>query len=250
MAPEKRITLEGYSLGTKRAPLGQQELGQQGVAQQQMVQARRIFLLSPANASGLRAKMLFSPNAGSELAQRLQQSGVPLGEVYSFISGLYFRGKLAYAEQFQNPSPGAAGVYIITAAAGLLPPETMVTLPELQRISAEAVDAENPKYRMPLDRDASRLCTLLESGTQVILLGSIVTPKYVVPLLEIFGERLLFPKDFVGRGDMSRGGLLLRCCSQNSPLEYVPVRGAIQNGPRPPKLAPPPARTSANRKPR
>jgi hypothetical protein len=180
--------------------------------------------------------MLFSFNAKLDLAQRLRNSSVPLGEVFSFISGLYFRGKLAYGERFKNPPTGVPGVYIITPAAGLLLPEEPMTLARLKSISASNVDPENPEYRRPLDRDVFRLREVLEPETQVVLLGSIATSKYVGPLVEVFGERLLFPRDFVGRGDMSRGGLLLRCCSAGSPLEYVPVLGATRCGRRPPKL--------------
>jgi hypothetical protein len=161
---------------------------------------------------------------------------VPLGEVFSFISGLYFRGKLTYAQRFNSPPSGVAGVYIITGAAGLLLPEEPITLPRLKSISTAHLDPEHSEYRKPLDRDAFRLLDLLEPETQVVFLGSIATPKYVLPLLEVFGERLLFPRDFVGRGNMSRGGLLLRCCSLGSPLEYDPLLGAIRHGRRPPKL--------------
>ena len=199
---------------------------------------RTIFLLSPANSSGVRAKILFSPNAQSDLAQRLRQCRVPLGEVYSFISGLYFRGKLTYAERFKNPPPGVAGVYVITAAAGLQSPELMVTLPELQKLSASRVDHSNPDYRIPLDRDALSLRAILEPDTRVVLLGSIATPKYILPLSEIFGERLHFPKDFLGRGDMSRGSLLLRCCSHGAPLEYAPVSSAMGQERRPTARSP------------
>jgi len=222
---EKRIILKGHSPESKPSTIGKRE----GPL------PRTIFLLSPADSSGIRAKMLFSPKAQSGLAQRLRHSGATLGEVYSFISGLYFRGKLAYAERFKNPTPGIAGVHVITAAAGLLLPQALVTLPRLRRISATRVDPANPDYRRPLDRDALRLRALLEPHTQVVLLGSIATPKYVLPLLEVFRERLLFPKDFAGRGDMSRGSLLLRCCSRGVPLEYAPVV-SLHRGPRLPKL--------------
>ena len=60
----------------------------------------------------------------------------------------------------------------------------------------------------------------------------------VEALLSVFGERLTFPLDFVGRGDMSRGGLLLRCVRAERELTYVPVSGAVRHGPRPPKLTP------------
>jgi hypothetical protein len=59
-------------------------------------------------------------------------------------------------------------------------------------------------------------------------------------LLQIFGSRLTFPLAFVGRGDMSRGGLLLRSAAAGAELQYVPVLGTKRHGPRPPKL--PPAR--------
>jgi hypothetical protein len=57
-------------------------------------------------------------------------------------------------------------------------------------------------------------------------------------LTEVFGERLRFPIEFVGRGDMSRGGLLLRSVRAREELIYVPVVGAVRHGPRPPKLSP------------
>ena len=193
-------------------------------------------MLSPANAAGTRARMLFHPEARFALAERLRGEGASLGEVFSFISGLYFRGKLAYAERFARPPEGVAGVHIITASGGLLRPAERMTLARLRAISAGSVDAESPEYRGPLDRDVRRLRQELAAGTEVILLGSIATSKYVEPLLEVFGEALLFPKEFVGRGDMSRGGLLLRSSSAGLALEYVPVFNAQRSGPRPAKL--------------
>ena len=213
---EKRVSFQGQLPGRTRGST----VGVGG-------EARTIFLLSPANSSGVRAKMLFGANARFDLAQRLTNSQATLGELYSFISGLYFRGKLAYAENFNRPPSGVAGVYVITAAAGLLLPQTRMTPEELKRISAARVDASNPEYRRPLDVAARRLKELIEPDTRVVLLGSVATPKYVEPLFEVFGERLLFPQDFLGRGDMSRGSLLLRCCAQGSPLEYAQVSNLV-----------------------
>jgi hypothetical protein len=71
---------------------------------------------------------------------------------------------------------------------------------------------------------------------QIVLLGSIATPKYLEPLLDIFGSRLLFPSEFVGRGDMSRGGLMLRCARDGVELDYIPACSAVRRGRRPPKL--------------
>jgi hypothetical protein len=198
----------------------------------------RIFLLSPANASGIRARMLFNHGSQFDLAIRVRNAGASLGEIYSFISGLYFRGKLAYSQKFLNPPRDVSGIHIITPAAGLIVPSTRVKLDELQRISSAEVDSKNRLYRGPLERDAISLRNMIEKETQVVLLGSIATPKYVEPLLEIFGEQLVFPEEFVGRGDMSRGGLLLRSCGEERQLNYIAIAGDVRHGKRPKKLAP------------
>lgn len=182
----------------------------------------RIFLLSPANASGIKGQRLLNSSRQCDLAMRLKDSGAPLGEVYRFISSLYFRGKLDYAQKFNNPPSGVAGVQIITGA-GLMLPETIVTLADLRRISATSIDAKNSHYRLPLDSDLLRLQQAAGSDTAIILLGSLATAKYITPLQEVFGERLLFPRDFLGLGDMSRGSILLRCCASGSELPYLPV---------------------------
>jgi hypothetical protein len=187
----------------------------------------RIFLLSPANASGIKGRRLLSSTGESELARRLREAGAPLGEVYRFISSLYFRGKLDYAEKFQNPPRGVAGVQIITGA-GLMLPETLITLSDLRRISATSIDAKNSHYRLPLDMDLFRLRELVGDETDVILLGSVATPKYISPIREVFGERLLFPRDFLGLGDMSRGSILLRSCAEGAELAYLPVEHIAQ----------------------
>ena len=199
--------------------------------------AKRVFLLSPANASGTRAHLLLGDGAAFPMAVRLRQDGLPLGEVFSFISGLYFRGKLAYAQAFARPPAGAPGVLIITACAGLLPSQQLITREDLRTISAGPVEAREPRYRIPLERDARILAEQTDANCEVVLLGSIATPKYVEPLLSIFGERLLFPAEFAGRGDMSRGGLMLRCVREGVPLTYVPVLGGERHGPRPAKLS-------------
>jgi hypothetical protein len=190
----------------------------------------RVFLLSPANCGGERAQLLFSTRAAFPLARQLRtEGGTPLGDVMSFVSGLYFRGKLAYAEAFGIP-------LVITADAGLRPAETPVTLTMLRASARVDIDAANPRYRRPLEQSARAVASLLRPDDTVTLLGSIASDKYVGVLLGIFGERLTFPIDFVGRGDMSRGGLLLRCVRAGRELEYVPVAGAIRHGVRPPRL--------------
>jgi hypothetical protein len=197
----------------------------------------RVFLLSPAHCGGERAGLLFREGARFDLARRVRQPpGVPLGEVFSFLSGLYFRGKLAYAQAFATPPAGAAGVYVITPSDGLRPADELVDLARLRAFSQVDIDADDDRYLRPLRRDARRLAAALEGADEVILLGSVATGKYVDPLAEAFGDRLRFPGDFVGRGDMSRGGLLLRCVRAGRELAYVPVAGAVRRGSRPARL--------------
>jgi hypothetical protein len=200
---------------------------------------RQIFLISPANASSLRGNFLLGDPAKSPLAQRLRGEGAQLGEIFTFISGLYFRGKLAYARAYADPPPRVPGVVVITASGGLMSPERVLTLEELREIVLGRVDAADSRYRVPLERDARLLLDHIGRNCQVVLLGSIATPKYVEPLLGIFGERLMFPAEFVGRGDMSRGGLMLRCVREQVQLTYIPVAGAARHGVRPPSCPSP-----------
>jgi len=204
----------------------------------------RVFLLSPANCSGLRAKMVLSDRAQFELAQRLKsEEGVAIGEVFAFISGLYFKGKLAYSLEFARPpEPGApitgSGALIITPTAGLRPAETRVDAHALRAFARVDIAANDPRYRTPLVASAKALDEEIGPDCDVVLLGSIASAKYVDVLTEVFGERLRFPIEFVGRGDMSRGGLLLRSVRARTELTYGPVLGAVRHGPRPAKLTP------------
>jgi hypothetical protein len=199
----------------------------------------RVFLLSPASCSGKRAQLVMRDGASFELARRLRENGgVPIGELFAFLSGLYFRGKLAYAGAFAQPPAGVEGVFVITPDDGLRPVDEPVGLPRLRRFAAGDIDAANPRYSAPLRRDAERLAAALSPDCELVLLGSVATGKYVDVLVPVLGDRLRFPSAFVGRGDMSRGGLMLRCVRDAQELEYVPVAGAIRHGERPPRLAP------------
>jgi hypothetical protein len=203
----------------------------------------RIFLLSPADCGGLRAQMVMRAGARFDLACRLRgPAGAPLGEVFTFLSGLYFRGKLAYARAFAAPpAPELAlggGVYVITPGAGLQSPDAGVTVEVLRAFARVDIDAGNPGYCRPLVTSAEALARRIGPECDVVLLGSIASAKYVDVLASLFAQGLSFPADFVGRGDMSRGGLLLRCVAAGKELDYVPVAGAIRRGPRPPKLPP------------
>ncbi len=195
----------------------------------------RIFLLSPADSSGKRALLLQDPKTDSELARRLQQQGAPLGEVFAFVSSLYFRGKLAYASAFARPPRDLAGVLVITPCDGLLDPGTPVGVADLERYARVPVDPDEPRYREPLLRDLRALAPRWQDA-EVVLLGSIASSKYTDLLTGVLGDRLLFPADFVGRGDMSRGGLLQRCVAARAELAYVPLRTAVRRGPRPERL--------------
>jgi hypothetical protein len=195
------------------------------------------FLLSPAYAGGRRAQMLLNERAQFDLARRLRKGGgVSLGEAFTFLSGLYFRGKLAYANAFARPD--LSRVLVITPTRGLVPAATLVTLADLREFAEVDIDEADPRYRRPLERDLRRVVRQLTPRCQVVLLGSVATGKYVSVLLEILRERIQFPAEFVGRGDMSRGGLLLRCAVDRTELSYIPVQGAVRKGKRPPKLEP------------
>jgi hypothetical protein len=202
--------------------------------------AKRIFLLSPAYAGGRRAQMILGKRAQFDLAKRLRSKrGASIAEVFTFLSGLYFRGKIAYASAFACSMNGTSGVLVITPTRGLVDAHTRIRLDDLREFAELDIDENDPRYRKPLERDARRLAKYLPAQADVILLGSIASGKYVDILHATLGERLYFPLDFVGRGDMSRGGLLLQCVRDRQELPYIPVAGAVRNGKRPPKLVPP-----------
>jgi hypothetical protein len=180
--------------------------------------------------------MVLNERAEFDLAVRLRTEGATLGDVYTFMSGLYFRGKVAYSRAFAAPPAGSPGAFVITPGRGLVAPGTLITPADLRSMAEIPIDAGETRYREPLERDARAVNEAAGAACQYVLLGSLATPKYLEPLLDIFGERLLFPLAFVGRGDMSRGGLMLRCADEGAELEYVPAHNAVRHGARPPKL--------------
>ena len=111
-----------------------------------------------------------------------------------------------------------------------------VMTPLLHTRARGPIAPDEPRYVEPLLRDLTRVAATWPG--EVVLLGSVASPKYTAPMIAVLGERLLFPETFVGRGDMSRGGLLLRCAASGEELTYVPVAGAVRHGVRPPKLDP------------
>jgi hypothetical protein len=201
-----------------------------------MVTVPRVYLLSPARTGSVRALQLLESESPLSVALRSRE-GAPIGEVFAWLSSLYFRGKLAYASRFGASELSAPGALVITPGHGLCRPSTRVRAADLVAMGQIEVDAENPTFVQPLLRDAGRLLESARGDAGFVLLGSIATPKYVEPLLSVMGERLLFPQEFVGRGDMSRGGLLLRAAREGNRLDYAPVQSAVRNGPRARRIA-------------
>jgi len=128
--------------------------------------------------------------------------------------------------------------YVITSNRGLLPATQPVSLEQLRAFATVPIDPAEPRYRRPFLTSTTRLAAAAGKDCQWVLLGSIGTKKYAEILVERVSERLYFPSSFVGRGDMSRGGLLLRSVAEQRELEYVPVTGAVRHGKRPEKLSP------------
>jgi hypothetical protein len=178
-----------------------------------------IFLLSPAHAGGRRAQSLLRSDTGSVVGRRLRSGeAVPLGEVFSFISGLYFRGKLAYASRFALSDD----ILVITPHRGLLLASTPISLADLAEHSQIDIDIDNAEYRRPLEIDLAGLAMNREVRP-VIFLGSLASRKYVDVLKGALPGRLLFPTSFIGLGDMARGALLLRQAKAGVELNYAPI---------------------------
>jgi hypothetical protein len=186
-----------------------------------------VFLISPARCDGLRASQL--ARSKGDLGGALREGRATIGEVFTWLSALYFRGKLTYARTFGEPRLIAAGLGLCTA-------DRLLTATELRAMGRR--DIESRASTRLLRDHAVALRAEVAADTRIVLLGSIATGKYTDVFCDVFGERLLFPHTFVGRGDMSRGGLLLRAARDREELGYTPVLGATLHGQRPPKLAP------------
>jgi hypothetical protein len=194
----------------------------------------RIFLLSPANCNGVRAHWVLRKNARSELAKRLRTpEGAALGEVFTFMSALYFRGKLAYARAFACP-PGdgrsGQGIFIITPTRGLVAHDAAVRLSTLRGFARVPIHKKHPLYRRSLRRAVAALAAGIGPDCEVVLLGSIASGKYLEILTRVLGQRLRVPEEFIGMGDMSRGALMLRCVEAGRELTYI---GAVGLSARP-----------------
>ena len=187
----------------------------------------RIFLLSPASTEGLRAQQLTSPRARFGAAERYRSpEGVTVAEAFTFMSSLYFRGKIGYARHFSSPPPELAlgtqddGILVIAPGFGLVPPSWRITPEEMKKLRRTPVDLKSRAYCAPMKKHVEQLRDLAPAAW-VVLLGSVATGKYVDLLLPALGDRLLFPRDFAGAGDMKRGGMMLRAVREDQELAYV-----------------------------
>lgn len=185
----------------------------------------KIFLLSPASLNGERAKLLLSPTGRSETARQIRSpEGASLEEVFTFVSSLYFRGKMAYVRRFAAPPPGfpaEGSALVIAPGFGLVPPGWRIDRARAEVLRNTPIDLRCPEYVEPMRQHLRTLRENIPASTPVVLLGSVATGKYVDLLEPVFGQRLLFPRLFAGAGDMRRGSLMLRAARDGEELDYV-----------------------------
>jgi hypothetical protein len=186
----------------------------------------RLFLLSPVRLDGARGRALLEQRSRTEVAQALETTaGAPIGEVFQYVSGLYFRGKLAYARRFARPPANVPwlgdGVLVITSNRGLVPAATRITRAHLEAFAETPISENVPAFTQALTRDAARLRDALVATDEVVLLGSLATQKYLAPLVGVLGRQLVVPTALRGRGDMARGAMLLRAATAGQELVYA-----------------------------
>ena len=116
-------------------------------------------------------------------------------------------------------------------------PTEPLHLERLREFAQVEIGLTEKRFQEPLVQSAQHLAGQLGESCEVVLLGSIATDKYLDTLASIFGDRLRFPAEFAGRGDMSRGGLLLRCVTEQRELTYVSLSCGARHGNRPPSFA-------------
>src|SRR5687767_11483212 len=99
-----------------------------------------------------------NPEADFHLARALRSpAGAPLGTVFSFVGGLYFRGKAAYAREFGRTHNGLPAGLVMTAGGGLCSLDEPVTLERLRGWATVRVHEDNPHFTAPLFRHAAGL---------------------------------------------------------------------------------------------
>src|ERR1043165_177363 len=109
---------------------------------------RRLFLLSPAKITGVGVRVLLNRRAPFALAREFRARGLPLADIFSFASALYFRGKIAYARRFADPATGDA-IRVITASGGLVEPDRTLKPADLRALGRADNDEGNPRYHEP-----------------------------------------------------------------------------------------------------
>ena len=132
------------------------------------------------------------------------------------MSGLYFRGKITYARKFGR-------AFVITPDQGLIPAETTITSQVLIRFADAEIDLGNPGYRTPLEQTARALAD--EAGARCAVRAA--RQRRVGEICPGAERRFSvrgssFRRTFVGRGDMSRGGLLLRAAAASAGARLHP----------------------------
>ena len=120
--------------------------------------------------------MLLNPGANFELAAKLRAGAATLGEVYSFISGLYFRGKVAYSDAFGSAPQDLPPAVVIVQGLGLLPLQTLMTAEKLTAAGAVSIERDHIAYRTALLRDAKAVKSASGASCQFVLLG--MTAQY------------------------------------------------------------------------
>lgn len=189
---------------------------------------RRLFVLSPVRVEGVRGTALRQGRSRTPLAASLASpEGAAIGDVFTYISGLYFRGKLAYARRFARPPDGVAwlrsGVLVITHNRGLVAADARITAAHLDAFADTSIGVDVPEFRRALERDARTLRDAIAPTAEVVLLGSLATPKYLAPLGSVLGDQLVVPSALYGLGDKARGALLLRAAASGEELLYEPA---------------------------
>lgn len=181
----------------------------------------RLFLLSPATAHGAKARVLLQDPPRTPAATWLRSSdGMPLAAVFTYLSGLYFTGKLAYARAFANISPPLEGVYVLTMSDGLLSPAAPVSADMLRRFAAAADGSADGRDRL-IQSARTIAAALGEAPCEVVFLGSVHSSKYTELLEPVFGDRLRFPRELVRRGQLERGAILLERATARRELDYI-----------------------------
>ena len=195
----------------------------------------RIFLLSPASTDGLRAQQLTSPRAGFGAAERYRSpEGVTIEEAFTFMSSLYFRGKIGYARHFAAPPPELALGSRTTASWSSLPASgwcrraCRITPEEMKKLRRTPVDLKSRAYCAPMKKHVEQLRDLAPDGLGGAP-GQRRDRQVRGPAAAGPRDRLLFPRDFAGAGDMKRGGMMLRAVREDRELSL-----------RHPRRAPPP----------